>query len=536
MILALAFAILLPSTSAWASDQTEPVKVWVRFKDKGPSTARIFHASRAFEDLAVYAPYIAALQARGFSTDTRLKWQNQVSGRINAGLLSDLAQLPFVAEVSRMPRKARPEPGLSRLPLPWGPHGLGKISALGLDYGAGRALMESLHVDKVHAWITGSGMQPGRSLRIAVIDADFYLGSQIFQPLFAQNRIKDQWDFVSNQPLAVKKELIPGSHGAECLSLIGGNLPGTLVGVAPEAEFLLYRAEENDHEGFVEEDYVAAAIERAVDSGAQVISISLGYRYEYDDGNADLPYAAMDGKTRPSSIAATGAARRNVIVSVAMGNLPSTDHIPATPSLTAPADADSILSVGIGDRFRRRCSYSCTGPAADGRLKPEVSSMGLIGNCAIAVANTDQDSGMVEQFQGTSFAAPVVAGIAALLRQTHPELNAEAIRQALIKTADRASHPDSGLGNGIVDAWAAFLHIHGDTAEHASPIGWVRLYHRGGLNPLFLPRNSLDPLPNLQLLDINGRRIPVSTRIFGPTVLVQPRHDLRTGVYLVHIR
>src|SRR6185295_912752 len=101
----------------------------------------------------------------------------------------------------------------------------------------------------------------------------------------------------------------------------------------------------NAGETYVEEDYVAAAIERAVDSGAHVISISLAYRYDYTDGSPNLPYSSLNGRTRPSSLAALGAARRGVLVSVAMGNDGPT--LPSGPTISAPADADSILSVGI---------------------------------------------------------------------------------------------------------------------------------------------------------------------------------------------
>jgi serine protease AprX len=535
-LLGLGFSLALNVWMAGPIDASEPVKVWVRFKDKGPASRGLAPTTRAYEDLPIFTGYVDRLQGLGFTRDTQLKWQNLVSGFVDPTQIIQLREAPFVTEVSLLPRKAKPDSPRPRWALAWPSLGLGKTSALGLDYGAGRSLMESLHVDKVHAWMTNSGLQLGRAVRIAVIDADFHLGSPIFKDLFIQNRILDQWDFVSNKPIAVQKDLVPNSHGGECLSTIVGNLPGTLVGVAPEASVLLYRAEENDHEGFVEEDYVAAAIERAVDSGASIISISLGYRYEYDDGHADLPFASMDGKTRPSSIAATGAARRNVLVSVAMGNLPASDHIPNGPSISAPADADSILAVGIGDASRSRCSYSCTGPSADGRIKPDISSLGLVGGCAVAVAHTGQAIGSVEGLQGTSFAAPVVAGIAVLLRQLRPDLSAEAIRQALIATADRVAKPDSGLGYGVLDAWSAFLKIQGDTLAHASPQGWIRLYHAGGLNPLFIPRNSLDSKPNLQLLDLGGRRIAVTVQIYGPTLWIQPQHELRTGVYLARIR
>ena len=541
MVWALGFfllCILGPPPKCVAS---EPVKIWVRFSDKGPGSlgqnkSTFPGMARENENLPVSNVYMEALKAKGFVCDTRLKWQNLVSGRIDPDSIPGLRAYAFITGISHFPRKAKPLPTLPRFPLNWLPPGLGKSSAMGIDYGAGRALMESLQVDKVHAWMRSAKMKPGKGMRVAVIDADFHLGSPIFSELFTQNRIRDQWDFVSNQAISVQQDLDSGSHGGECLSLIGGNLPGTLVGVAPEAEFLLYRAEENLHEGWVEEDYVAAAIERAVDSGAQVISISLGYRYEYDDGHADLPFSALDGKTRPSSIAAQGAARRNVLVSVAMGNLPSPDHIPTSPSISAPADADSILAVGIADKMRQRCSYSCTGPTADGRVKPDLVSMGAVGGCAVSVANTSMKVASLEQLQGTSFAAPVVAGIATILRQTHPELKAETIRQALISTSDSYETPDSLVGHGLLNAWAAFLKINGDTLPHASPVGWVRLYHGGGRIPLFIPRNSKDPLPKLELVELSGRRIPVTVQILGPTLSIEPEHDLRTGVYMVRIQ
>src|SRR5690606_32016260 len=109
------------------------------------------------------------------------------------------------------------------------------------------------------------------------------------------------------------------SHGGQVLSQIAGELPGVLQGLAPHARFLLYRTESAPVEAYVEEDYLAAAIERAVDSGAQVISISLGYRYDFDS-DPEVPYAHMDGRTRPSSLAAVAAARRGVLVVVAVGN------------------------------------------------------------------------------------------------------------------------------------------------------------------------------------------------------------------------
>ncbi|MDB5102606.1 MAG: Subtilisin-like serine protease [Fibrobacteres bacterium] len=519
----------------------DSVKVWVVLRDKGP--ARPATGGRAFENLPLYAPYLAALRAQGLAIHAGLKWQNRVSGRIAGGRMEALRKLPFVAGVSLLPRRAKPDWIRPKVPMFWGPEGrgaLGKRSA-GIDYGAGKYLIDSLKVDRIHAYMDSAGMRPGKGMRVAVIDADFHLGSPIFTAM--KGRIRDQWDFVNRKPQAVD-DLFLDSHGGECMSLIGGNLPGTLVGAAPEADFLLYRAEFNDSELYVEEDYVAAAIERAVDSGAQVINISLGYRTEYTDGSPDRPYSEFDGRTRPSSIAAVGAARRNVLVSVAMGNLPAPSHITLEPTLTAPADADSILSVGIVDSHRDHCSYSCTGPSADGRVKPEVVSMGAFTGCTVAVAATDSPAPEVYTFAGTSFAAPAIAGVAVLLRQLKPELSAEAVRQALMTTADRHDSPDGLVGYGLADAAAAARKL-------GVPVGGVlidtgfsrlfadkkfRLYHSGGIDPIVLTWVPTEPEPGVQLIDLSGRLVPATVRVSGSMILIQPDRPLRSGIYIARVR
>src|SRR6185295_1208242 len=100
------------------------------------------------------------------------------------------------------------------------------------------------------------------------------------------------------------------------------------------------------------------------------------------------------------------------------------------PSLGAPADADSILSVGIVDTKGVRCGYSSTGPAFDKRIKPEVVSQGPVEGCAVSGADGYVDTAY--DGAGTSFDTPAVAGVAVLVRQAHPELNAMAVRDRLL--------------------------------------------------------------------------------------------------------
>ncbi|MEO7427516.1 MAG: S8 family serine peptidase, partial [Fibrobacteria bacterium] len=390
-------------------------------------------------------------------------------------------------------------------------------------------LMESLHVDKLHAYLLANGKAPGQGVRIAVIDEGFHLGSPIFFAM--KGRIRDQRDFVDSTRSAVSDSLL-GSHGAQCMSLIGGNTPGTLVGAAPEAEFLLYRAEDASQETYVEEDFVAAAIERAVDSGAQVISISLGYRYDYTDGSPDLPFSDFDGRTRPSSLAALGAARRNVLVSVSTGNEGDKQ---AAPSLGAPADADSILAVGIQDRFGRRCAYSSGGPTADGRVKPDIMTLADLDGCKVAVANTSSATPKLNSFAGTSFAAPVMAGIAALLRQLRPESDAQKLRHALISSADRYAHPDSGYGYGLVDAADAARSLGVPINPPLARNGQMRIFHSDDGLPILLEWDPARPVPELQLIDLSGRRFAVAVSAVGSMLTLDPKRRLRSGIYIAKI-
>ncbi len=495
----------------------DTIKVWVRLRDKGPSPL----SGRAYEDAPVYAPYLQRLRQAGFTPDVTLKWQNLVSGYIAKNHLAQVAQLPMVLSAEEMPHRA---PRV-KLPSRRSRAALAKTSAQ--DFGAFQQLFTLVHAADLRATLSARGLIAGQGLRIAIIDADFALGHACFTHLWQQNAIVDQWDFVHNQPVAVTDSL-GDSHGAAVLSLLAGET-SDFEGLVPEAKYLLYRSEDTSSETYVEEDYVAAAFERAVDSGAQVISISLGYRYDYTDRSPNLPYADFNGRTRPSSLAALMAARRGALVSIAMGN---DGDLPA-PSIGAPADADSVLAVGILDANLSPCWYTSTGPTADGRIKPDVASVGPDG-CATPTADPEANSGEIFQ-GGTSFAAPVVAGIGALLMQLHPGAAAQSIRLALMATASRAQNPDSVSGYGLVNATRA------DSALTAGPEALAvtrrpldgTLLMAGNL-PVYLPWRS-DLIPQaVRLWDLRGRSLPVQGGVRGARFWIDSPHAAQ-GVYLWRI-
>jgi subtilisin family serine protease len=243
-----------------------------------------------------------------------------------------------------------------------------------------------------------------------------------------------------------------------------------------------------------------------VDSGATVINISLGYRTEYSDKSPDLPYAVFDGRTRPSSLAALGAARRNVLVTVSMGNEGA--EISGTPSLSAPGDADSILALGMANASGARCGFSSTGPASDGRIKPDLSTWSVEEGCRVPMADTRKADGY-RTATGTSFAAPVAAGAVALLRQIHPTLSAEEIRQAILRTASQYSSPDGELGYGLLRAADALDFLRGKPRDPAifyakKPVRFSAFFDRALSGIALRPENGLDPT-RTRLFSADGR-------------------------------
>jgi subtilisin family serine protease len=97
-------------------------------------------------------------------------------------------------------------------------------------------------------------------------------------------------------------------------------------------------------------------------------------------------------------------------------------------------------------------SFSSPGPTCDGRIKPEVCALGV--NTWLAGTDNNQNP-VYRSGSGTSFAAPLVAGVVALLLEAHPDWTPDDVRAALLATASRSSRPDNDYGWGIVNALAA---------------------------------------------------------------------------------
>jgi subtilisin family serine protease len=111
--------------------------------------------------------------------------------------------------------------------------------------------------------------------------------------------------------------------------------------------------------------------------------------------------------------------------------------------ISAPADADSILTVGAVQSDSLIAGFSSRGPTSDGRIKPNVVAQGQ--GAAIVSGNT----GNVATGSGTSFSSPIMAGFVAGLWQAFPNLTNHELINLIQLSANNTSTPNNEVGYGI---------------------------------------------------------------------------------------
>jgi subtilisin family serine protease len=146
------------------------------------------------------------------------------------------------------------------------------------------------------------------------------------------------------------------------------------------------------------------------------------------------------------TIAADMAAARGIVVVNSMGNEGDDPWL----YMIAPADGDSVLSVGAVTSEENRTNFSSVGPTYDGRIKPDVMAMGQ--STYIATTTDTASYGLAS---GTSFSCPLTAGAVGLLIEGHPDWSPVQVIDALRGTATQSDSPDTLMGWGIVQAYDA---------------------------------------------------------------------------------
>jgi subtilisin family serine protease len=235
-------------------------------------------------------------------------------------------------------------------------------------------------------------------------------------------------------------------HGTHIAGIAAAN--GKLQGVAPDAQLIALKVADSAGIAYLED--TLRAVEYAVQKGANIINLSLGY-YEQDEE------AIRNFRSRIDELA------DHTLICVAAGN-----NGPGLSTLMVPADAPHTLTVGAFiDPGMSHTDYGWTvgaavpwyfssaGPARDGSLKPDLLAPGSV--ISTVPVWTGKSAQLIE---GSSMAAPFVAGTAALLMEELWEqglgFNSLMIKQALVQGA-RAMDGLSAAeqGHGVLDALAA---------------------------------------------------------------------------------
>ncbi|MBP7459650.1 MAG: S8 family serine peptidase [Candidatus Delongbacteria bacterium] len=428
----------------WAQPSSEMRKVWLFLTDKGPHRLeRLERSAQALPecrrqwrsrfmrgslvdslDLPVDSLYLEEIRNRVIQIRYASKLLNAVSVVATPQNLDSLSKLPFVREIVPLAmRSSRP------LPQPL-PRELMKDSDIDYLEQIRQIRVDLLHQEGYH----------GEGIRIGILDTGFDLDHEAFKTM----KVIYKYDVINNDTIVRNETGQDGNgqdrHGTNCLSILGGNLDGMFLGPAWGAEFILVKTEMDIDEDPIEEDYYVQGLEICADSGAAVISTSLGYNDWYD-------YEDFDGKSTVTAKAVNLLAEtRDILVVVAVGNEGNkTPH-----SLITPSDAFGALAVGAVKADGQIADFSSSGPTYDGRIKPDILARGYM-----TYHVYPQSSNLITQGNGTSYATPLVAGACALIRQKNPDWMVSYLIDRVRASGSLANQPSNTLGYGLLDAYQA---------------------------------------------------------------------------------
>jgi subtilisin family serine protease len=213
-----------------------------------------------------------------------------------------------------------------------------------------------------------------------------------------------------------------GTHVAGIVAASAGNGAGG-TGIAPGAKIMSVKVLDANRSG--NSSLLARGIRYAVDQGARILNVSLNGDGSSLDLEDALRYANDHGAT---VVASAGNNSRNID---AQPSYPASSAVPSVLSVTATDRTGSLLSI-----------------ANHGQNSVDIAAPG--GTILSTARGSDY-----ELRQGTSMAAPFVAGSLALLAAARRDLPQSALRAALLDTAPRTGSLNGRLGSGGLDVGAA---------------------------------------------------------------------------------
>ncbi len=389
-----------------------------------------------FEDLPLNDYYVSQVEALGIKIDNKLNWFNAVTAYLNNWQMQLVKSLSFVERIEPVKilvfNQLKPET-INTFDKP-------AKNLFNFDYGPSLGQLQLSEIPIVHSkGFTGEGILLG------LLDTGFDWKNH---ESLINTKVISEYDFVfKDSSTANDSSDFPDQHfhGTLVFSIVGGLKDSSIIGSAFGSDFLLAKTEDVRSETHLEEDNYAAALEWMERKGVDITSSSLGYSI-FDPGQFSYAYSDMDGKTTIVTKAAEIAFRRGVVTITSAGNEGSDPWF----YIIAPADGFNTLGIGAVNNNNQVAGFSSRGPTFDGRIKPDIVTQGV----SVYGAQAGNFNGYINA-SGTSVAAPIASGIAALLLSAHPHLKNTQVRNILFETADNSKSPDYERGYGLISALAA---------------------------------------------------------------------------------
>ncbi len=271
------------------------------------------------------------------------------------------------------------------------------------------------------------------------------------------------WDFINNDNNPMDDHM----HGTHCAGTVAGDgTAGWQTGIAPNATIMALKVLSFDGSSY--ETIVWQAIEFAVDNGADVLSMSFGWKHSTNP-DREAWRNAHDNALDAGVIASVAAGNEAGSVNNPDDVLTPGDCPPPwlNPDQTLEGGISSVVCVGATDQSDNAAWFSSRGPSEwefvnpfndypfnpeMGLLRPDVAAPGV----SIKSCYAFNPSGYV-YMSGTSMATPCVAGVMALLLSKNPALTPADISEALETTSLDLGDDgkDNVFGAGRVDALLA---------------------------------------------------------------------------------
>ena len=310
--------------------------------------------------------------------------------------------------------------------------------------------LTNIRADKV--WETGA---TGQGIIVAVVDTGVDLTHPEFidSTLGLNNLVRGYNAYTrSSQPGAAQDD---NGHGTSMAGVIAAlkNNKG-IVGIAHQAKIMPIKAMDETGEG--EDSIIADGIVWAVDNGAKIINLSIGSQEQSKILTDALKYAADRGCLL---VGASGNKKGSL-------DIQSNYTASTTTNRVAFPGADPhVLAVSAVDKHDVITGFALTGPEV---------LLSAPGSRVLTTFWSPTESGLASS-TGTSIAAPLVSASAALLWSAYPNLSAQDIQQALLRSAQDLGTRgrDHQYGFGRIDVYRALQTLQ-EQQSYSSPaiLGW----------------------------------------------------------------